>query len=110
MASFETFTKEEYGMSELPLFPFLRNGFNILFLNGAGTFYLYVKLVDFFKKTNLDKLLSPVYYDVGVPAYRVGCKALGLIEKLVKRPIWKIISKEKHLEYVCTLSRFAVIF
>ena len=50
MVSFETFMKEEFGMAELPLFPFLGNRFNILFLNGAGTFYLYEKLVDFFKK------------------------------------------------------------
>ena len=82
----------------LPLFPFLRKRFNILFLNGAGTFYLYEKLVDFFKKINLDnKLLSSVHWDLGAIAYRVGCGALCLIEKLVSGPIWKIISKEKHI-------------
>ena len=98
MASFETFMKEEFGMTELPLFPFLGNRFNILFLNGAGTFYLYEKLVDFFKKINLDnKLLSSVHWDLGVIAYRVGCRALGLIEKLVSGPLWKIISKEKQI-------------
>ena len=90
--------KEEFGMAELPLFPFLGNRFNILFLNGAGTFYLYEKLVDFFKKINLDnKLLSSVHWDLGVIAYRVGCRALGLIEKLVSGPLWKIISKEKQI-------------
>ena len=86
----------------LPLFPFLENRFNILFLNGAGTFYLYEKLVDFFKKINLDnKLSSSVHWDLGVIAYRVGCWALGLIEKLVSGPLWKIISKEKHILNMC---------
>ena len=70
---------------------------NISFLNGAGIFYLYEKLEDFFKKTDLDKLLSPVHYDLDVLAYCLECRALGLIEKLVTRPLWKIISKEKHL-------------
>ena len=40
-------------------------------------------------------LLSSVYWDLDVAPYRVGCKALGLIEELVTGPPWKIISKEK---------------
>ena len=97
MAPFETFMNEEYGKPDIPLFSFLGNRFNILFLNGADIFYSYEKLVDFFKKTNLDKLLSPVHYDLGVLGYCLECRALGLIEKLVTRPPWKIISKEKHV-------------
>ena len=98
MVSFETFMKEEFGMAELPLFPFLGNRFNILFLNGAGTFYFYEELVHFFKKINSDNnLLLSVDWDLGVISYRVGCWALVLIEKLVSGPLWKIISKEKQI-------------
>ena len=93
MASFKTFVNKEYRMSELPLISVLGNRFNILLVNGAGTFYLYEKLVIFFKNTNLDKLLSSVHYDLGVLPYRVGCRTLGLIEKLVSRPLWKMIQK-----------------
>ena len=61
------------------------------------SFYLYEKLVDFFKKINLDsKLLSSVHGDLDVPSYRIGCGALGL-KHLVTGPPWKIISKEKHI-------------
>ena len=38
-----------------------------------------------------------MHWDLGVLAYHVGCRALGLIEKLVSGPLWKIISKEKHI-------------
>ena len=44
--------KEESWMSELSLFLFLGNRFNILSLNGAGTFCSCEKLVDFFKNIN----------------------------------------------------------
>ena len=37
MVSFQTFMKEKLGMTELPLFPFLGNRFDILFLNAAGS-------------------------------------------------------------------------
>ena len=40
MVSFATFMKETNQMDNLPLYPFLGNRFNILFLNGAGVFYL----------------------------------------------------------------------
>lgn len=45
------------------LFPFLGNRFSILFYFyfWAGTFYLYKKLVYFFKKIYLDKLLSSLH-------------------------------------------------
>ena len=59
---------------------------------------MYEKLVDFLKKINLDnKLLLSVQWDLGLTAYYVGCRALGLIEKLVIGTLWKIISKEKHI-------------
>ena len=49
-------------MSELSLFLFLGNRFNMLSLNGAGTFCSCEKLVDFFKNINEDnKLLSSVH-------------------------------------------------
>ena len=36
MVDFATFLKEKYGLNETPLYRFLRNRFNIIFLNGAG--------------------------------------------------------------------------
>ena len=44
MVTFATVLKENYNMSEIPLYPFLGNRSNILFLNGGGDFELYSKL------------------------------------------------------------------
>ena len=48
MVQFSTFLKEQ-DIVDIPLYPFLGNRFNILFINGAGIYYLYSLLVDFFQ-------------------------------------------------------------
>ena len=78
MVSFSTFMKETNQVDTLPPYPFLGNQFNILFLNGAGVFYLYPFLADFFNNLSLDnKLMSAVYRDLQVLHFRVACQALG---------------------------------
>ena len=98
MVSFSTFMKETNQMDTLPLYPFLGNRFNILFLNGAGVFYLYPFLVDFLNNLSLDnKLMSAVYHDLQVLHFRVACQALGLIDKYVTGPLWRMMVKEKEV-------------
>ena len=78
MVSFSTFMKETNQMDTLPPYPFLGNRFNILFVSGAGVFYLYPFLADFFNNLSLDnKLMSAVYRDLQVLHFRVACQALG---------------------------------
>ena len=55
MISFATQMKEKHDINEIPLYPFLGNRFNILFLNGAGVFHLYDELLDFFFTTGKRK-------------------------------------------------------
>ena len=75
-------------MINLPLYPFLGNRFNILFLNGAGVLYLYSYLVEFLNNVSLDnKLMSSVFYKLEVLQYKVPGQALGLIDKLVTGPL-----------------------
>ena len=63
MMTFATFMKENHQMINLPLYPFLGNRFNILFLNGAGVFYLYSYLVEYLNNVSLDNnLMSSVFY------------------------------------------------
>ena len=98
MVSFSTFMKETNQMDTLPLYPFLGNRFNILFLNGARVFYLYPFLVDFLNNLALDnKLMSAVYHDLQVLHFRVACQALGLIDKYVTGPLWRMMVKEKEV-------------
>ena len=47
---FDTYLKDEFGVTSLPQFPYLGNGFNILFANAAGVYFLYGQLIDFFLK------------------------------------------------------------
>ena len=77
MVTFATFMKENHQMINLPLYPFLGNRFNILFVNGAGVFYLYSYLVEFLNNVSLDnKLMSSVFYDLEVLQYKVACQAV----------------------------------
>ena len=76
MVTFATFMKKNF-MINLPLCPFLGNRFNIIFLNGAGVFYLYSYLVEFLNNVSLDnKLMSSVFYDLEVLQYKVACQAV----------------------------------
>ena len=98
MVTFSTFLKESHNIITLPLYPFLENRFNILFLNGAGVFYLYNYLIEFLENVSLDnKLMSAAFYDLHVLAYKVACQALGLIDKLVTGPLWRTMVKEKEV-------------
>ena len=98
MVSFATFIKETNEMDNLPLYPFLGNRFKIPFLNGAGVFYFYPFLVDFLKNSSLDiKLMSEEYHDLQVLHFRVACQALGLIDKYVTQPLWRMMVKEKEV-------------
>ena len=45
---FVTYEKDEFGITSIPLFPFLGNRFNILFVNAAGVYFLYDQLLNFF--------------------------------------------------------------
>ena len=54
MVTFEIFM-EEQDICHLPIHQFLGNHLNIVFLYGAGIYYLHHYLVDFFNKLSLTK-------------------------------------------------------
>ena len=95
---FATYLKDEFGITSIPLFPFLGNRFNILFVNAAGVYFLCDQLIDFFRRIERNnKLLDAVYWDLEVLSFKIGCRALGLIEKLITGPLWKIMVNETHI-------------
>uniref|UniRef100_A0A7M5WY35 Uncharacterized protein n=1 Tax=Clytia hemisphaerica TaxID=252671 RepID=A0A7M5WY35_9CNID len=100
MVIFATFLEGNHELANKHIFPFLGNRFNILFLNAAGVFFLYPHLLEFFG--NLDdfnRLLNAVNDDLNVLAYRVSCKALGLIYKKETGPLWrKMVQVESNLQ------------
>ena len=55
MVTFEIFM-EELNITRLPIYQFLGNRFNILFLNGAGVYFLFDHLINFLIKLTTDCL------------------------------------------------------
>ena len=47
---FATYLKDESGMTFIPLFSFLGNKFNILFVNAVLVYFLYDQLIEFFQR------------------------------------------------------------
>ena len=98
IACFATYLKDEFGITSIPLFPFLGNRFNILFVNAAGIYFLYDQLLDSFRRIERNnKLLDAVYWDLEILSFKIGCRALGLIEKLITGPLWKIMPSETQI-------------
>ena len=71
----------------LSLTPFRCNRFNILFHNVSVIYWLHPHIADFLEK---DGGVPWVLYDLKVPFFVAGCKALGLISKLITTPLWNL--------------------
>ena len=85
----------ERGIESIPLAPFLGNRFNIIFHNGGGVFYLHEHLKSFFDiMKDENKLLKAVYFNLEVSFFLAGCRALGLINKFITVPLWRVLAKE----------------
>ena len=98
MLKLSTWLKEKKNIDSVPLYPFLGNRFNILFLNGGGLFKIYDHLITFLEgldKDNENQLVVAVKRDLKVRNFKVGCRALGLINKLVTGPLWRKMVEEK---------------
>ena len=79
-----------------PLAPFRGNGFNILFYDAGVVYYLAPLISKFLTDVwqTPNKLLRAVLTDVQVPENLAGCKALGLINKIVTGPLWRVIESK----------------
>ena len=80
-------------MSTIPIVPFRGNRFNIIFFNGGFIYFLYQEMISFLdgQPPPLNKLLQSVLLDLKDPLYVGGCKALGLVSKLLLGPLWRLI-------------------
>ena len=98
----------------VPLAPFRGNRFNIIFYDAAGVYYLKQHMEDYLKYSHgqLNKLLQAVLSDLRVPTFIAGCKALGIIDKVVTGPLWRhlVHSSVSVLEMSDTYSRMHTLF
>ena len=91
--SFTTFLLS-HGVSRNPLASFKGNRFNILFYDAGVLFYI----VELVKKIFIDvwqtpnQLLRAVLSDIHIPEYVAGCKALGLVNKIITGPLCNDVS------------------
>lgn len=79
------------GVHSIPLAQFVGNRFNILFYDAAGVYYLQNKFIDSIHGKQANLLLQAVLADLKNPIFMSGCRALGLIDKIVTGPLWRKI-------------------
>ena len=77
---------------KIPLAHFVGNRFNILFYDAAGVYFLQNYMLHFIEEVHgiqANRLLQSVRADLSNPCYVTGCRALGLIDKIVTGPLWR---------------------
>ena len=82
------------GITKLPLAAFVGNRFNILFYDAAGVYFLKSHMTQYLTHSHinsLNRLLQAVLSDLQTPHLIAGCKALGIIDKLVTGPFWRFL-------------------
>ena len=83
----------------------------MLFYNDGILYYLHDHLQHFFDIVKDDnKLLKAVHSDLQIQSYLCGCRALGLINKFVTGPLWRLLESgihildlNKHCQKMCLL-------
>ena len=110
-SDFYTYLTEEVGFLNVPFISFKRNQFNVFFYNGGILYYIHDHLLHFFDIVKDDnKLPKAVLSDLQIQSYLCGCRALGLINKFVTGPLWRLLESEihildlnKHYQKICSL-------
>lgn len=93
-----TYLKKQ-GIDANPFIHFRGNHFNVVFANGGCVYYLREHIINFLTKTwgTPNRLLKPVLEDATNNLYIAGCKALGLIDKFITGPLWRILESDIHI-------------
>ena len=85
-------------ISKNPLIHFRGNRFNVIFANGARIYYLHKHIADFLKSWGTpNRLLQAVLEDINNDINIAGSKALGLIDKLITGPLWRVLESGVHV-------------
>ena len=89
---FRSFLRQQR-IYEMPLAAFQGNRFNILFYDAAGVYFLHEYMLQYLFEIHgtLNHLLQAVLSDLKVPSYIAACNALGVIDKIVTGPFWRLL-------------------
>ena len=79
-----------------PLVSFQGNCFNIVFYDAGALYYISEQVVRFFNEVwqTPNQLLKAVHSDIRVPELVAGCRALGLINKVITGPLWRVLESD----------------
>ena len=86
-----------HNIHKIPLAHFVWNRFNILFYDAADIYYLQglmVKFIESIHGLQANQLLQSVLRDLKTPTLITGCRALGLIDKIVTGPLWRKLASK----------------
>ena len=95
---FRTYLRKQ-GVHKIPLAKFVGNRFNIIFYDGAGVYYLREHMTKFIESSHgkqANRLLKAVLSDLQNPINLAGCRALGLVDKVLTGPVWRKLM-ESHI-------------
>ena len=69
---------------------------NIIFYDAGALYYIADKTKDFlmYVCTNSNRLLRAVLEDLKVSEFLAGCRALGLISKIITSPLWRVLESD----------------
>lgn len=75
---------------------FRGNCFSIIFYDAGALFFITPLIKDFFKHVwqTSNQLLKAVSMDLAVPEHLAGCKALGIINKVITGPLWRVLEEK----------------
>ena len=87
---------ETQGVEIFPISKFVGNRFNIVFYNAGGLYFLRNHLTSYLQEIHhtKNKLLQCVLNDLSNTVYVQGCRALGIINKCVTGPFWRILESQ----------------
>ncbi|VDI15710.1 Hypothetical predicted protein [Mytilus galloprovincialis] len=98
---FLTFLKQLDIPVDLKMSTFHGHRINLLFSMGAAVFFHreHIKefIDSFFSITERNSLITSVYHYVDNPVYLAGCRAFGIVDKILTGPIWRIIESTSHI-------------
>ncbi|XP_078620866.1 uncharacterized protein LOC144887482 [Branchiostoma floridae x Branchiostoma japonicum] len=99
---FEAYLQTYTPAKDNKLISFRGERFNVLFKNGGATYHHKNDLLAYLDTCEApNRLLQAIRSDLSVPVYVAGCCALGIINKIVTAPLWRLIESERSILDMC---------
>ena len=86
---------KSHGFHHIPVQPFSGSRSNVLFHNGSRVFNCHDIVKRYLEETiTEDRLLTTILSQITGNHILSGCRALGLINKVLTGPLWRAVARE----------------